>query len=120
MGNNFHETYFVVKDGKLLFENKGREAMYDEFQKTLSDGTKFRVFIEEINSDHTVGQINKLHKCIRIIAEDTGNDFQTVKNTVKERMGYEQDSFGNASYVELDMAIKETILLGEELGINLY
>ena len=120
MSDVFHETFFVKEDDKLVFENKGREAMFDKFVKCLEQGKKYRVFIEEINDSHTQGQLNKIHKCIRIIAQDTGNDFNTIKNEVKSRIGYDGESFANASYDELDFAIKETITLGDELGINLH
>lgn len=130
-----------MKDGMFhaLLEKQGDKlvhvgnvgvAQYKEFVKSLEEGQRVEVFFDVYMDDGSLGQLAKIHKCIRELANDTGAEFHDMKLEVKKRAGFcfkkEIDgemymyckSFGHSSKKELNHIIETIILMGDELGMN--
>lgn len=124
-------SYLKKKDGKLIHTKTGEEAKYLEFVKHIPEDTIIDVFMEVNTGTGTLAQLAKVHKCIRVLANDIGYTFEEVKILVKERAGLvtmrtiegkeymDWKSFGNASRDDLNLAIQACIEIGDEVGSNL-
>ena len=121
----------VKKDGKLTHEKPGNKQLYDEFVKKLEEGQRLDVFFEVLGDGYTLGQLAKVHKCIRILAADTGHTVEEMKLEVKAKTGLYfkttidgQEylvcrSFADCSSEELSLAIQAVIEIGDKVGTNL-
>lgn len=124
-------SYLKKKDGKLIHTKSGEEARYQEFLKRIPEGTVVDVFMEVNTGTGTLGQLAKVHKCIRILANDLGYTFEEMKLLIKDRAGLfvkrtidgkdysDWKSFGSSSSDDLNLAIQACIELGDEVGVNL-
>ena len=94
------------------------------FVKGLQDGDTVLITYEVQTADHSYAQLSKLHKCIRELANYTGDTFEDMKLQVKLRAGLCTDtnckSFSECSKEELSMAIQATMEIGELVGFSLY
>lgn len=124
----FHTT-LVKRNGKLI-HSQGDSNLFDKFQKELAEGQKVDAFFEILGDNYTLGQIAKVHKCIRTLAADTGCTFEDMKLEIKKRAGLcfrkEMDgevflvvrSFTKCSKEEIGLAIEAAIEIGDEVGSN--
>lgn len=117
--------------GRLVHAKTGDEVKYKEFVKLLEEGTLVEVFMETSTGDGTLAQLAKVHKCIRVLANHTGHNFDDIKMVIKDRSGLvvrrsvlgkqymDWKSFGNISRDDLNLAIQACIDMGDEVGLNL-
>jgi len=116
--------YLEKKKGKLEFSSDKDKTLFEIFEKGLKDGAKIEVVYEiETTGAISYAKMSKLHKGIRDIAAQSGNDFESTKFDVKLRAGLctgaKCKSFAACSNDEIDLAIQECIKIGDFLGINL-
>lgn len=116
---------------KLIHIKTGDEVRYKEFIKTFDEGTILDVFMEINSGDGTLSQLAKLHKCIRILANQSGNTFDDIKMVIKDNAGLvikrtvlgqeyiDWKSFANCSKDDLNLAIQACIELGDSMSLNL-
>ena len=117
--------------GKLIHIKTGDEVRYREFVKILEEGTVLDLFMEINSGDGTLSQLAKLHKCIRVIATQSGNTFDEIKMVIKDQAGLvikrtvldkeymDWKSFANCSRDDLNLAIQACIDLGDTMTLNL-
>lgn len=132
MSQNIFNSVLVKKDGKLTYDKKTMEKLFNAFVSSIQEGQKVDVIFETQTDTGSTPQIARLHATIREIATDTGHTFEEIKMLVKEKSGLciqkkEQGqlvtlckSFGDCSREQLNLAIQASIEIGEALGINLY
>lgn len=116
---------------KLIHVKSGDTVRYKEFVKALDEGTVIDIFMEINDGDNTIPQLAKVHKCIRVIANHTGNGFEAIKMVIKDHSGLvikrsvmgkeymDWKSFGKCSKDDLNLAIQSCIELGDHVGLNL-
>ncbi len=115
------------RDGKLEYNIKAQERIYNKFVEELPEGAKVEIFVSISGDDGTNAQIAKIHVMIRQLANDVGYSFGEMKLQIKRRAGLCFNnggteyckSFGDCSKSELNSVIQELIELGDELGSNL-
>ncbi len=117
-------------NGKLTQSDKDK-LLFDQFVKSLPEGTEIEMFVNIATSNGSLAQISKVHTCIRILAQEAGYTFEEMKLLVKQRSGLcvvftEGDttqeickSFGECTKDELSMSIQACIEIGEIYNINL-
>ncbi len=114
----------TLRDGKLINTGVYDKVKFDAFLKTLKDGEQVEVTYEKIHRDASYKQLARLHASIRAIADETGDSFEAVKKTIKERCGFTTGdkvrSFGDCSKEEIAKAIQECITVGDLMGVNLH
>ena len=112
------------KGDELVITTKLGTMKYEEFLNKLSEGDKVEVTYEIAHGDASYAQLSKLHKCIRIIAGETGHNFEEIKEIVKVKAGLythvdRLKSFGELSKEEISKVIQTVIELGASMGIML-
>ena len=94
------------------------------FIKGLQEGETVIITYEVQTADHSYAQLSKLHKCIRELANYTGDSFEDMKLQVKLRAGFCTEnnckSFSDCSKEELSMAIQAVIEIGELVDFSLH
>lgn len=127
--NMFTTTLKKVED-KMVYVNPADEKIYKLFVDNLTPGQTADVFFDANKDDGTLAQLAKIHKCIREIAKETGNDFEDIKDLIKVRAGFcfkknvdgeiitKCKSFGKASKEDLGFVIEALIKLGDLVGVN--
>jgi hypothetical protein len=125
----FTTTLQKVED-KMVYENPADEKLYKMFVDHLAPGQTAEVFFDANKDDGTLAQLAKIHKCIREIAKETGNDFEDIKDLIKVRAGFcfkknvdgeiitKCKSFGKASKEDLGFVIEALISLGDLVNVN--
>jgi hypothetical protein len=116
---------------RLIHVKSGDEVRYKEFVKALDQGTVLDIFMEINSGDGTLSQLAKVHKCIRVIANQSGNTFDDIKMVIKDHAGLvirrsvlnkeymDWKSFGDCSRDDLNLAIQACIELGDTMTLNL-
>jgi hypothetical protein len=112
------------KDGKLEYSVKANSKIYQEFLKNIKEGQEVEIYMEILSEQPSKAQLRKINTMIRILAESTGNDFEDMKDLVKERAGVNTGSSirsfsKDCSKEEITLAIEACRKLGEELNIIL-
>ena len=115
------------RDGKLEYNIKAQERIYEQFVKDLPEGAKVEIFVSISGDNGTNAQIAKIHVSIRQLANDLGYSFSEMKLLIKRKAGlcFNKNgteyckSFGDCSKEELNSVIQEIIELGDEVGSNL-
>ena len=115
------------RDGKLEYNVKAQETIYNKFVEDLPEGAKVEIFVSISGDNGTNAQIAKIHVSIRQLANDLGYAFSEMKLLVKRKAGlcFNKNgteyckSFGDCSKEELNSVIQEIIELGDEVGSNL-
>ena len=125
----FNTTLKKVED-KLVYSSPADEKIYRLFVDNLMPGQTVDVFFDANKDDGTLAQLAKIHKCIREIAKETGNDFEDIKDLIKMRSGFcfkknvdgeiitKCKSFSKASKEDLGFVIEALIKLGDLTGVN--
>jgi hypothetical protein len=115
---------FVKHNGQLKPLTSTDATLYNEFKKDLVDGEMIELYITRITEedDKTIGQLAKVHACIRDLARFTGHTFEEMKDAVKEKAGLydpaskNYKSFAECSKTELSDAIQICIEIGNTVG----
>jgi hypothetical protein len=112
------------RNNELYVANEISKTKLDLFIKGFSEGEQVFVTYEVASSSGNYAQLSKLHKCIREVANFTGNSFEDIKLQVKMRAGLctgnDCRSFGECSVQELSLAIQAIIEIGDIVGFNLH
>jgi hypothetical protein len=116
--DNILSIKLVKSDDKLVYLNKGMQAIHKEYIKSLEDGQIVEVYFEGQNDNGTNLQLAKIHACIRKLAIENGNTFEEMKMIIKEKAGLNGKSLGNCSIEELNLVIQEIFEIGDFIGIN--
>jgi hypothetical protein len=124
-------TSILRKDGgKLIYTSKADETIYKLFLDSLEPGQTVEIFLDANKDDGTLAQLAKIHKCIREIAKETGDNYEDMKLLIKKKSGLcvkkEVDgevvmickSLANASKTDLAMVIETIIEIGDMVGVN--
>ncbi len=124
-------TSILRKDGgKLVYTTNADEAIYKLFLDSLEPGQTVEIFLDANKDDGTLAQLAKIHKCIREIAKETGDNYEDMKLLIKKKSGLcvkkEVDgetvmickSFANASKTDLALVIETIIEIGDMVGVN--
>jgi len=118
----------TVKFGKHNGELKpltiNDATLYNQFKKDLADGEIIELYITKLSDedDKTIGQLAKVHACIRDLARFTGHTFEEMKDIVKQKAGLydpaskQYKSFAECSKTELSDAIQICIEIGNTVG----
>ena len=113
-----------VKDGKLIYPTEKDKLAYNLFIEKLSENQEVDVFMSIADSNGSVAQISKVHKCIRELAKESGYSFDDMKKLVKDEagllIGAKYKSFADCDKDELNMAIQACIEIGEFYNVNLH
>lgn len=127
--NMFTSTLQRVGD-RLVYASATDEKIYKLFVDNLAEGQTVEVFFDANKDDGTLAQLAKIHKCIREIAKETGNDFEDIKDLIKVRSGFcfkknvdgeiitKCKSFAKASKEDLGFVIEALIKLGDLVSVN--
>lgn len=124
-------TSILRKDGgKLVYTTNADEAIYKLFLDSLEPGQTVEIFLDANKDDGTLAQLAKIHKCIREIAKETGDNYEDMKLLIKKKSGLcvKKDvdgetvmickSFANASKTDLALVIETIIEIGDMVGVN--
>jgi hypothetical protein len=124
-------TSILRKDGgKLVYTTNADEAIYKLFLDSLEPGQTVEIFLDANKDDGTLAQLAKIHKCIREIAKETGDNYEDMKLLIKKKSGLcvkkNVDgetvmickSFANASKTDLALVIETIIEIGDMVGVN--
>ena len=125
-------TSILRKDGgKLVYTTNADEAIYKLFLDSLEPGQTVEIFLDANKDDGTLAQLAKIHKCIREIAKETGDNYEDMKLLIKKKSGLcvkkNVDgetvmickSFANASKTDLALVIETIIEIGDMVGVNM-
>ena len=115
------------KEGKLVYNIKAQETIYNKFVEDLPEGAKVEIFVSVSGDNGTSAQIAKIHVMIRQLANELGYSFGEMKLQIKRKSGLCFNnkgseyckSFGDCSKDELSSVIQEILELGDEFGSNL-
>jgi hypothetical protein len=127
--NMFTTTLKKVED-RLVYTNDADAKIYKLFVEHLIPGQTVDVFFDANKDDGSLAQLAKIHKCIREIAKETGDNYEDMKLLIKKKSGLcikkEVDgevvmvckSFANASKSDLAMVIETIVQIGDLVGVN--
>lgn len=116
--------------GKLIYVNKSDENVYKLFVDSLADDQVVEIFFDANKDDGSLAQLAKIHKCIREIAKETGDNYEDMKLLIKKKSGLcikknvdgevvmVCKSFANASKTDLALVIETIIQIGDLVGAN--
>jgi len=116
---------------KLIYKNVADENKYKEFVSKLDEGEMVEIFMEVNTGTGTLPQLAKVHKCIRVLSNHLGHDFEDMKIYIKDRAGlvinrkilgkeyFDWKSFADCSSEDLNLAIQACITMGDEFKLNL-
>ena len=115
------------KNGKLEYNIKAQERIFNKFVEDLPEGAKVEIFVSMSGDNGTNAQIAKIHVMIRQLADDTGYTFSEMKLQIKRQAGLCFNkggteyckSFRDCNKSELSSVIQELIITGDEVGSNL-
>lgn len=115
---------FQKVNNELVIHSSVDSARLKLFIKGLDEKEIVDVTYEVIGAGGSVAQLKKLHKCIRELANYTGNSFDEMKLLVKMKAGLcvnnDCKSFADCSKSDLSNAIKTAIEIGDVVGFNLH
>jgi len=121
-------VHYVKKNGQLVLASDRDAGALKLFNMAIKDGDVIEVYLTKTDGQQkTVGQLAKVHKMIRDLANFTGDNFEDMKDEVKRRAGLyvitgpeekntELKSFADCSKDELSAAIEICVQLGHLVG----
>lgn len=127
----FLELRFIKKGNSIVYIYPSDEVLYNKTIKELPEGTRLTAMFEMSSQDGTMGQLAKLHACIRQLALHLGYDFVDMKTYIKSISGFittkliagkeisRIKSFGDCSKEELGFAIQMCIQFGQTVNCPL-
>ena len=128
--DNMFTSVLKKSGGKLIYVNKSDQNVYKLFVDSLADDQVVEIFFDANKDDGSLAQLAKIHKCIREIAKETGDNYEDMKLLIKKKSGLcikkEVDgevvmvckSFANASKTDLAMVIETIVQIGDLVGVN--
>jgi hypothetical protein len=128
--DNMFTSVLKKNGGKLIYVNKSDENVYKLFVDSLADDQVVEIFFDANKDDGSLAQLAKIHKCIREIAKETGDNYEDMKLLIKKKSGLcikknvdgevvmVCKSFANASKTDLALVIETIIQIGDLVGIN--
>jgi hypothetical protein len=128
--DNMFTSILKKSGGKLVYVNKADEQVYKLFVESLGNDQVVEIFFDANKDDGSLAQLAKIHKCIREIAKETGDNYEDMKLLIKKKSGLcikkEVDgevvmvckSFANASKSDLAMVIETIIQIGDLVNLN--
>ena len=128
--DNMFSTSLQKVDGKMIYVIPADEKLYKLFVDNLVPGQTADVFFDANKDDGTLAQLAKIHKCIREIAKETGNDFEDIKDFIMKKTGFVFDkeilgetvtkrkSWSKASKEDLGFVIEALIKIGDLVSVN--
>lgn len=120
---------FIFTNGKLVHQTITDEVVYATFKRSLQEGQLVEAYFDIVTNDKSLGQLNKVHKIIRDIATETGNDMAQLKRDVKKMAGLSYPlpngtvkylSFADCSRDELSKAIFVAEEMATEAGVFIH
>lgn len=115
---------FQKVNNNLVVLGSVDDARLKLFVRGLEENEIVDVTYEVVGSDKSLAQLKKLHKCIRELANYTGDSFDDMKLHVKMKAGLcdgnSCKSFADCTKSELSNAIKSVIEIGDVVGFNLH
>jgi hypothetical protein len=124
---NIHGTRLIKHGNRLDYIKPSMKKLFDEFVKNVGPNQVVDVYFEAHDGTGTSAQLKKIHACIREIAFEMGDTFESVKSMVKSISGLKfplqgepdyEKSFAVCSVRELAIVIQAIIEAGDEIGIN--
>jgi hypothetical protein len=118
-------TCFKKVDGKLIYTKAEEEERFKKFVKEIPEGKTVNVIMELTDASKSLAQLAKVHKCIRILANEIGYTFEEMKLEIKRRSGLMNGdlntakSFADCSLEEINLAIQACIEVGDKVNTNL-
>ena len=121
-------VHYIKKQGQLVPASEKDAGALKLFNMAIKDGDTIEVYLTKTDGKQkTVGQLAKIHKLIRDLANFTGDDFEDMKDEVKRRAGLyiitgpdeentKLKSFADCSKDELSAAIEICVQLGHLVG----
>jgi hypothetical protein len=128
--DNMFTSVLKKSGGKLIYVNKSDQNVYKLFVDSLADDQVVEIFFDANKDDGSLAQLAKIHKCIREIAKETGDNYEDMKLLIKKKSGLcikkEVDgevvmvckSFANASKTDLALVIETIVQIGDLVGVN--
>ena len=115
-------SILIKTNGEWKHQLSIKEKEYNDMLAELPDGSKVSITVEVQSKDATYAQKKRIHAMIRQISNDTGMDFEPLKDEVKERAGLcidgECKSFADCDTDDLNAAIQACISIGDFVGSN--
>lgn len=124
----FTEVHLEKKDGKFTYAKSSDEALYKKMISETPEDAKIVAMFEIVSQDGTIGQLSKLHACIRQLSLHLGYDFEDMKTYIKHISGFVTTkiiegkeitrikSFADCSKEELSFAIQSCINFGNKVN----
>lgn len=124
-------TLFKKVKGKLIIDNDTHLTLYKFFLDSLQEGQIVEVNFDARDSNRTLGQLGRIHKCLKALSNYTGYTVNELKLVVKKEAGLlthiteneskfiDFKSFADCSFDELTLATEALFEIGDNLGINL-
>ena len=113
----------IKRDGKLEHILDSKRELYKEFVSSIDEGSKVDIFLDVSGAQGSKAQLAKIHAMIRQLANDTGDDFDTLKIFIKDkaglRMGPDIKSFADCDSDQLNSIIQVILKYGDFAGSNL-
>ena len=128
--DNMFTSVLKKSRGKLIYVNKSDQNVYKLFVDSLADDQVVEIFFDANKDDGSLAQLAKIHKCIREIAKETGDNYEDMKLLIKKKSGLcikknvdgevvmVCKSFANASKTDLALVIETIIQIGDLVGAN--
>jgi hypothetical protein len=128
--DNMFTSVLKKNGGKLIYVNKSDQNVYKLFVDSLADDQVVEIFFDANKDDGSLAQLAKIHKCIREIAKETGDNYEDMKLLIKKKSGLcikknvdgevvmVCKSFANASKTDLALVIETIIQIGDLVGAN--
>ena len=128
--DNMFTSVLKKSGGKLIYVNKSDDNVYKLFVDRLADDQVVVIFFDANKDDGSLAQLAKIHKCIREIAKETGDNYEDMKLLIKKKSGMcikknvdgetvmVCKSFANASKTDLALVIETIIQIGDLVGAN--
>ena len=116
-------SILIKKDGEMVHSIDAKSMEYQTLINNLPEGGRIEMFIEVSGDKATGAQLKRIHAMIRQLANDIGDDFESMKLQVKKQAGLcAKDgckSFADCDKEELNGAIQSCIAIGDMVGSNL-